>query len=446
MDYRILGPLQALDGERHLALGGVRQRAVLALLLLHRNEAVSRDLLVDELWGEQPPPTAAKVLQNCISALRKELPGGVETLRTVGGAYELRVSPGELDRDRFERLLAEGRAALAAGDSAEAADILGGALALWHGSPLADFAYEPFAQDEITRLEELHVAALEERIDAELALGRHVELVPELEALVTRHPLRERLRGQLMLALYRSGRQAEALEAYRAARRALLAELGIEPGRALHELERMILEHDPSLEVAVPAASGGRPSSVAGAPGRHAAAPLIGRDAELGLLEAGLEDALAGRGRLFVVIGATGAGKTKLADEIASLAKQRGARILWGRGWSGGGAPAYWPWKQAFRNVGKTLPELERNDDAGRFQFFEAVTEAIRGAAAEQPLLLVLDDLQAADEESLLLLEFVASELPEMAALALALGREDLPRADELSRHATQTLRLQPPA
>jgi len=446
MDYRILGPLQALDGERHLALGGVRQRAVLALLLLHGNEAVSRDLLVDELWGEQPPPTAAKVLQNCISALRKELPGGAETLRTVGGAYELRVSPDELDRDRFERLLAEGRAALAVGDSAEAADILRGALALWHGSPLADFAYERFAQDEITRLEELHIAALEERIDAELALGQQAELVPELEALATRHPLRERLRGQLMLALYRSGRQAEALEAYRAARRTLLAELGIEPGRALHDLERMILEHDPSLEVAVPAATGGRPAPVAGTPGRHAAAPMIGRDAELGLLEAGLEDALAGRGRLFVVIGATGAGKTKLADEIASLAKQRGARILWGRGWSGGGAPAYWPWKQAFRDVGETLPELERNDDAGRFQFFEAVTEVIRGVAAEQPLLLVLDDLQAADEESLLLLEFVASELPEMPALALALGREDLPRADELSRHATQTLRLQAPA
>jgi DNA-binding SARP family transcriptional activator len=446
MDYRILGPLQALDRERPLALGGVRQRAVLALLLLHRNEAVSRDLLVDELWGEQPPPTAAKVLQNCVSALRKELPGGAETLRTVGGAYELRVSPDELDRDRFERLLGEGRAALSAGEVEEAADVLGRALDLWRGPPLADFAYERFAQDEISRLEELHVAALEDRIDAALALGHHAELVPELEALVTRHPLRERLRGQLMLALYRSGRQAEALEAYRGARRALLAELGIEPGRALHELERMILEQDPSLDVVVHAAAGGRASPTAGTPGRHASAPLVGRDSELGLLEAGLEDALAGRGRLFVVVGATGAGKTKLADEIASLAKQRGARILWGRAWSGGGAPAYWPWKQAFRDVGQTLPDLEADDDAGRFQFFEAVTEAVREAAAEQPLVLVFDDMQSADEESLLLLEFVASELPEMAALALALGREDMPRADELSRHATQTLRLQPPA
>lgn len=446
MDYRILGPLQALDGERPLALGGVRQRAVLALLLLHRNEAVSRDLLVDELWGEQPPPTAAKVLQNCVSALRKELPAGTETLRTVGSGYELRVSPDELDRDRFERLLGEGRAALAAGEVEEAAVVLKRALDLWRGPPLADFAYEQFAQDEITRLEELHVAALEDRIDAELALGHHAELVPELEALVTRHPLRERLRSQLMLALYRSGRQAEALEAYRAARRTLLAELGIEPGRALHELERMILEQDPALDVVVQSGAGGHVSAAVGAPGRQAASPLVGRDAELGLLQAGLEDALSGRGRLFVVVGATGAGKTKLADEIASLAKQRGARILWGRGWSGGGAPAYWPWKQAFRDVGQTLPDVNADDDAGRFRFFEAVTEAVRAAAAEQPLVLVLDDLQAADEESLLLLEFVASELPEMAALALALGREDMPRADELSRHATQTLRLQPPA
>lgn len=444
MDYRILGPLQALDGDRPLALGGVRQRAVLALLLMHRNEAVSRDLLVDELWGEQPPATATKVLQNCVSALRKELPGGAETLRTLGAAYELRVSADELDRDRFERLLAEGRAALAAGDPDEAADVLHRALALWHGPPLADFAYERFAQDEITRLEELHVAALEDRIDADLALGRHAELVPELEGLVTRHPLRERLRSQLMLALYRSGRQAEALDAYRAGRRALLAELGIEPGRALHELERMILEQDPALDVAVPVAAGGRPPP-AGTPGRHAAAPLVGREAEIALLEAGLEDALAGRGRLFVVVGATGAGKTKLADEVASLAKQRGARILWGRGWSGGGAPPYWPWKQAFRDVGQELPDLQRNNDAERFRFFEEVTETVRAAAAEQPLVLVLDDLQAADEESLLLLEFVASELPEMAALALALGREDMPRADELSRHATHTLRLQPP-
>jgi DNA-binding SARP family transcriptional activator len=201
MDYRILGPLEAFDDGRQISLGGTRQRAVLALLLLHGNEPLSRDLIVDELWGEDPPPTAAKVLQNCVSALRKELPGGAQTLRTVGGGYALRLEPNELDRDRFERLFAEGRAALAAGDADDAARRLREALALWRGAPLSEFAYERFARDEITRLEELHVAAVEERIEADLGLGRHIELVPELEALVARHPLRERLRGQLMLAL-----------------------------------------------------------------------------------------------------------------------------------------------------------------------------------------------------------------------------------------------------
>jgi DNA-binding SARP family transcriptional activator len=442
MDYRILGPFEAFDDGRRISLGGVRQRAVLAFLLLHGNETVTRDVIVDELWGENPPPTAVKVLQNCVSALRKELRGGADTLRTVGGAYALRVAPDELDRDRFESLLAEGRAALSAGDCADAAERLRNALALWRGSPLSDFAYERFAQEEINRLEELHLAAVEERIDADLGVGRHVEVVPELEALVARHKLRERLHGQLMLALYRSGRQAEALEAYHAARRTLQAELGIEPGRSLHELERAILSQDPTLDPPTAQDAPPRGRGIVRA-GRLAASPLVGREDELTLLEAGLEDTLAGRGRLFVVVGEAGAGKTQLADEIASRAKQRGCRILWGRGWHGGGAPAYWPWRQALREIGRPVPEPEGADDAARFRFFEAVTEAVRGAASEQPLLLVFDDLQAADEDSLLLLEFVASELPEMAALVLALGRADTARLDELSRHATRTLRLE---
>src|SRR6266511_6168331 len=355
MDYRILGPLEVIDEDRRLSLGGARQRAVLALLLLHGNEALTRDVIVDALWGEKPPQTAAKVLQNCVSALRKELPGGAETLRTAGGGYALRLEADELDRDRFERLLAAGRAALAVEDHAEAAERLREALALWRGSPLSDFSYERFAQDEITRLEELHVAAVEDRIEADLALGRHVELVPELEALVSKHGLRERLHGQLMLALYRSGRQAEALDAYRAARRRLLAELGIEPGRPLHELERAILAQDPALD-ALPPRRTAPSASLETRPGRRAAAPVVGRDDELALLEAGLEDALAGRGRLFVVVGEAGAGKTRIGDEVASRAKQRGARILWGRGWHGGGAPEYWPWRQALRNT-RLLPE-----------------------------------------------------------------------------------------
>ena len=441
MDYHILGPLEALDGERRLPLGGARQRSVLALLLLHGNEALTRDVIIDQLWGEEPPNTAAKVLQNCVSALRKELPAGPDTLRTVSGAYCLALGPDELDRDRFERLVAEGRAALSAEQHAEAADLFRRALGLWRGSPLSDFTYERFAHEEITRLEELHVAATEDRLEADLALGRHDELAPELETLVTRHPLRERLRWQLMVALYRAGRQAEALDAYRAARRTMLADLGIEPGRALQDLERAILAQDPALDgpAARPAARGGHGGA---RPGRLAASPLVDRAEELTLLEAGLDDAIAGRGRLFVVVGEAGSGKTRLADEVGSAAKQRGSRILWGRGWDGGGAPAYWPWSQALRDADRTVPTPDSDDAAERFRFFEAVTEAVRQAATEQPLLLVLDDLQAADENSILLLEFVAGELPEMAALVLALGRPETPRLEELSRHSTRTLRL----
>jgi DNA-binding SARP family transcriptional activator len=432
MDYRILGPLEAFDGERGLALGGARQRSVLALLLLRGNEALTRDVIVDELWGERPPPTAAKVLQNCISALRKELPGGAERLRTVGISYALELGHDELDRDRFEHALANGRAALAAGETEAASSQLQAALALWRGPPLCDFAYERFAQEEIVRLEELHVAALEDRIDADLELGRAEQLVPELEALVSRQPLRERLRRQLMLALYRTGRQADALAVYRDARQTLLGELGIEPTRALQELERAILAQDPALDD-----SRAAPSSAA-QPGRHAATPLVGRDDELSLLEAGLEDALSGRGRLFVVTGPPGSGKTRLADEVASRAKARGAAILWGRAWEGGGAPDYWPWRQAVR----ALPEPDGDEDADRFRYFEAVTELLRGESARAPLMLVLDDLQAADEGSLLLLQFVGSEVAEMAALVVALGREDMSRLDELARVATTTIQL----
>ena len=432
MDYRILGPLEALDGERQLTLGGARQRAVLALLLLHGNETLSRDVIVDELWGEDAPATAGKVLQNCVSALRKELPP--DTIRTVSGGYALTLEPDDLDRDRFERLLAEGRAALETGDHAEALDQLRRALAQWRGAPLSDLSYELFTRDEIKRLEELHVAALEDRIEAELALGHHDELVPELEALVTKHPLRERLRGQLMLALYRAGRQAEALDAYRAARRTLLAELGIEPGRALRELEHAILAQVPALDV------GPRRPQAVQRPGRAAASPLEGRMEELGLLEAGLDDALAGRGRLFVVVGDAGTGKTRLADELASTAKGRGTRILWGRGWAGGGAPPYWPWTQALRDA--LPPTINSDGPEGQFRFFEAVTQTLRDQTATQPLLLVLDDLQAADEASVLLLEFVATELPEMSALVVALGRPETARLAELERHATRTVRL----
>jgi DNA-binding SARP family transcriptional activator/ABC-type branched-subunit amino acid transport system substrate-binding protein/streptogramin lyase len=260
MEFRILGPLEVSDEGRQVEIGGHKQRALLASLLLHANEVVSLDRLIDELWGETPPPTAAKTLQAQVSRLRRSLNGDEDPaahmrgpLETRGHGYVLKVEPGQVDADRFQGLLEEARRARAEGKPEEAAEELRRALALWRGPALADFTYESFAQVEIARLDELQLTALEERIDADLALGRHAELIGELEALVARHPLRERLRGQLMLALYRSDRQAEALHVYQEFRLALAEELGLEPSQGLQRLERQILEQDP--ELAAPARS-----------------------------------------------------------------------------------------------------------------------------------------------------------------------------------------------
>jgi DNA-binding SARP family transcriptional activator len=242
VQFRILGPLEVVERDIAQPLGAAKQRALLAILILHRGELVSGERLADELWGERPPATAAKTLQGYISRLRKAL--GEDVLRTHGRGYVLALQNGELDADEFERLAREGREALAAGDAARAAERLRGALGVWRGAPPADFAYEPFAQAEIARLEEARLATIEDRIEADLALGRHRQLAAELEGLVRERPLRERLRGQLMLSLYRAGRQADALESYRIGRRAMIDELGIEPGRALQDLEAAILRHD----------------------------------------------------------------------------------------------------------------------------------------------------------------------------------------------------------
>jgi DNA-binding SARP family transcriptional activator len=243
MQFRLLGPLEVVADDRSLELGGAKQRSLLAILLLNANQVVSSDRLIDELWGMAPPATAAKSVQVMISRLRKVL--GEGRLATHPHGYALRVDPAELDLARFERLVEEGR-----GSAPEnAARKLREALALWRGPPLADLAYEPFAQADVARLEELRFTALEQRIEADLAAGRHADVVAELEALVARYPLRERLRCQLMLALYRSARQAEALDAYRVARRVLSDELGLDPSQELQELERSILRQDPALEL-----------------------------------------------------------------------------------------------------------------------------------------------------------------------------------------------------
>ncbi len=483
MEFRILGPLEVCsNGGRKLDLVG-KQRSLLAVLLLHADEAVSTDSLIDALWGAEPPDTAAKALQVYVSRLRKLLdPEGRELLVTRPPGYALDLAEHEFDLHRFERLRTEAKHATAEGEPATAERKLREALSLWRGAPLADCAFEPFAQSEIGRLEELHLAAIEERIDATLAIGGAADVVGDLETLVAAHPLRERLRAQLMLALYRDRRQAEALDTYQAARRALVDELGIEPGPELQELERRILRQDPALELPAAVRSTEEDSAVqATTPGRRAAGTFVGRERELEQLEAGLDDALAGRGRLFLLVGEPGIGKSRLADEFASRAKRRGAKILWGRCWEAGGAAAYWPWVQSLRSyvrerdaealspllggrateLAQLLPELEDlypdlpaprtlDPDSARFRLFDSVTGFVRNAAQAQTLVLVLDDLHAADEPSLLLLRFLAGELAEIAVVVVGTYREeeaaeDEPRSasiSELRRLPSQQLRL----
>jgi YVTN family beta-propeller protein len=250
VEYRILGPLRVLDGEREIPLAAPKERALLAVLLLHAGTIVSRERLIDELWGDSPPTTAAKALNVRVSQLRKTLAHNRhDPIATRPPGYMLEVEPEKLDAARFERLVADARVRLAAGDAKAASLLLREALALWEGPALAGVELESTARNEARRLDDLRLAAQMDWIDCELALGLHEEMIGELQTLVAEHPLHERLRGQHMLALYRAGRQADALRAYQEARETLVEELGLEPSAALQRLERAILNHDPALEL-----------------------------------------------------------------------------------------------------------------------------------------------------------------------------------------------------
>src|ERR1700722_3685168 len=341
MRFGILGPLQAVgDDGLELALGGRMPRTVLALLLLRANEVVSSDQLVEGLWAGAPPASGAKGLHVHVSRLRRALAAGHsdsdgERLVTTAGGYVLRVGPEELDVQRCERLIGEGRSLLAAGRADQALAALSGAVELWRGDVLADFQYDAFAQGEIARLgglraAGLRAAVLEERIGVEMLLGREAQVLGELERLVRDYPYRERLRGQLMLALYRTGRQAEALAAYRAARSALVDELGIEPSVELRQLHEAILAQDAALLQTDP----GQPAAPAGAttdgraPGHvHLpvqATPLIGREREIAELMT-----LADSRRLITLTGTGGTGKTRLGLAFAAALAERYPDGVW---------------------------------------------------------------------------------------------------------------------
>jgi WD40 repeat protein/DNA-binding SARP family transcriptional activator len=383
MQIRVLGHLEASVDDRAVALGGAKQRAVLAMLGLEANRTVTADHLIEGLWGEHPPASAAKMVQNYVWRLRAALDddAGAEIL-TRGRGYELHVDPQGVDVWRFERLLAEASRAAEAGEPTDAARE---ALALWRGPALADVADEPFAAPEIRRLEELRVEAAELAIGADLAAGRHQEVAAEINALVSEHPLRERLHAQRMLALYRCGRQAEALGAYRAARRTLVEEIGLEPGPELQRLHDAILRQDASLDVEPTVVELPRELDPATSP------PVVGRDDELRALRATWRRAATGSGALVTLAGAYGMGKTRLAGEIAAEAHREGALVLYA---AGTGPP-----EGALAAIART-----RN--------------------ARRPTLLVLDDADRAAAKVAVAASEIARGLGALPALVLATGQE----------------------
>jgi len=341
IEFRVLGSLEVVDQDGPLALGGHKQRVVLAVLVVHRDERVSADRLIDEVWGEHPPASAIKLVQGYVSHLRKVL--GPDLLVTQGRGYLLRIPPGRLDLDRFESLVAAGREALAAGDARRAVMRLREALEVWRGSALGDFTYEAFAQSTIARLEEARLAALQDRVDADLMLGEHHRVVGELEALMIEQPTRERLVGQLMVALYRCGRQADALEVYQRARARLAGDLGLEPGPALSTLQIQILEHDRALAPSDPSVGldGSAVSEndrmaqterglVAGPQPRRpppCATATVGRERDIGEI---VELVSAGDVRLVTLTGPGGVGKTRVALEVARAVGPRfGDGVCW---------------------------------------------------------------------------------------------------------------------
>ena len=439
MRFRLLGPLEVEDDGRAIEITRAKQRALLAVLLLNANRVVSTDTLIDALWEERIPDTAPKALQVHVSYLRRRL--DATRLETKAPGYLLRVGDSEYDVHDLEALVRQARTE----SPTQACVTWERARALWRGEPFADFATQRFAQAEIARLEELRLVTIEGHLEAELECGHAAQLISELESVVRQHPLRERFRYQLMLALYRTGRQAEALEAYRDARRVLGEELGLEPSRTLRDLERAILSQDSSLEPTL--------VEVETDEGEPAAGAFVGRQAELDDLLAGLEAALGGRGRLILLAGDPGIGKSRLADELIHNARERGADVLVGRCWEAGGAPAYWPWVQALRgyirrldpallrtelgataaDIAPIVPELhgmlpdlpdQRADlEGARFRLFDATAEFLRTASRRRPILLFLDDLHAADAPSLLLLQFLVRELGSSNILALGAYR-----------------------
>jgi DNA-binding SARP family transcriptional activator len=455
VELAVLGHLEMTGPLGTVPVRGAKERVLLAMLAVRANEVVSTNELVDALWPDEPPTTATKTVHSHVARVRRALEtaglDGVLVTRDPG--YVLRVAPECIDAARFEQRLRAGQQALRDERYEEAARKLGSALDLWRGDALADCRGADRLDAEAVRLEELRIGALEDRVDAELACGRHGALVAELESLVTRHPLHERLWGALILALYRSERQGDALRAYRRARDVLVETLGVEPGSELRSLEAAVLERSPSLDLPIRVGMASPPPSrlLAGTP---VGLGFVGRGAELTALQERWRDAGSGTRQLALLAGEPGIGKTRLAAELALMAQADGARVLYGRCDEGLGVP-YQPVVESFREfvegfddsdllnaLGRYAGELVRfapelldrrpdlpapmqSDPATeQYRLFEAVTAWLAAASRRDPIVLVLDDLHWAARPTILLLRHVARSERPMRVFIVATYRD----------------------
>jgi DNA-binding SARP family transcriptional activator len=449
LHFAVLGSFRVCRDSQEVGLGPRLQRALLAILVVDAGHVVPVGRLIDLLWHDEPPAAAIASVQAYISQLRRVLEPGrqarapARVLVTQDPGYVLRVEDDQVDALRFQALARQAHEDLAGGRPEVAAAGLADALALWRGDPLAEFAAEPWAVPVVVRLVEAYDLAIEDRIDASLALGGHAHAAAELEAMVQARPLRERRWGQLMVAAYRCGRQGDALRAYQRCRAVLADELGLEPGPELRRLEAAVLTQDASLDWHPAAAAMTGPPDAAP---RHAeaqpaepqpAAPsLVGRDAELAYLRNRIRRVASGDGGAVVLVGEPGAGKTTLAEAAARLAAAAGVATAWGRCLDAASTPAYWPWSQALR----ALPDgplvqaarqrldgdvaADGEDSVRQFRAYQAVAAALGEAAADTPLLAVVDDLHAADDASLALLQMLAGDLHRMAVVLLFTVRD----------------------
>lgn len=448
MQFRVLGPIGARVADEEIVLHGKLRKGLLTLLALSCGKVVTASRLTDDLWNGRPPPSGPDTLKSHVSLLRRDL-GRIDGLvRSRSSGYLLCADPATVDALAFEEACRRGHEAARAGDHGRAVTHLDAALGLFRGPPLADLTGLDFAVREADRLDQLRLSAIEVRSESRLALGRHDEVVDELEALVHQHPLREQLAGLLMLALYRDGRQADALAVYRHVRHHLVTELGIEPGPPLQDLERRILEH--SRELAPPAQPAPAPPPVpptAGAPGRRRLpAPVraatrrgdfIGRHRDLKLAMAAWQGARSGHAELIVIEGPPGIGKSRLAAEVAVATHADGALVLAGRCDDDQARP-FQPIVECLDELGDTTAALvgalvqgsgAGHDGDRRAGLFDEVVAVLAGLAAASPVVLIVDDLQWAGTATLLLLRHVMRRFPALPLLVVATAR---PVTDEL--------------